>query len=103
MLWPEKPIEKAQRDLLDHLNDDRPHKLSFDQIVFILRKAKEAGYHDGMNYFCADVGYSSPTPIPTVDELADLMRDFNKRAAVQAAASARIEAAMQRLNLGVAA
>lgn len=88
MLRPELELEKAQTWLLDCLSDTRSHKLSHDQVIFILRKAKEIGYHEGMAYFCGDVGYSMPTPIEPKDESADLMRqiqDSQKHIAAQMA------------------
>ena len=44
-LWPEKPVEAAQRLLLDCLNDDRPAHLSPDHVLLILRMARQAGHH----------------------------------------------------------
>lgn len=77
LLWPDKPLLDAQRLLCDCLNDDRPAKLDFSQVLFILSKAKEKGIHDGMTYIADCVGYSHPTPIEPEDEVATLQREFN--------------------------
>lgn len=76
MLWPEKPIKDAQNLLLACLNTERPEKLSPDQAMLILRIAKEKGCHFGIEFICAQLGYSTPTPIEPEDEKAKLMRDF---------------------------
>ena len=77
LLWPDKPLLDAQRLLCDCLNDDRPAKLDFSQVLFILRLAKDKGKHDGMTYIADFVGYSHPTPIEPEDEVAALQREFN--------------------------
>jgi hypothetical protein len=74
VFWPELLVDAAARKLCDWLNPDQPHKLSQEQVLLIFRKAKEAGYHDGMVYFCAHSGYSTPVPVEPRDELADLQR-----------------------------
>ena len=40
LLWPEKSQESAQRTLLDCLNDERPAKLSPEQVMLVLRLAR---------------------------------------------------------------
>lgn len=76
MLWPEKPIKDAQNLLLACLNTERLEKLSPDQAMLILRVAKEKGCHFGIQFICAQLGYSTPTPIEPEDEKAKLMREF---------------------------
>lgn len=72
MLFPDLLAEAAQKKLLDCLDDDRPHKLTFDQVMFILRKAKECGYHEGMALICGDIGYTMGQPIKSADVVAEL-------------------------------
>ena len=76
ILWPEKPLADAQRLLLACLNTDRSEKLCPNQTLLILKLAKEAGSHVGINYVCGVLNYSQPTPIEPEDEKAQLMRDF---------------------------
>jgi hypothetical protein len=43
-LWPAKPTEQARKDLLDCLNRDNDRKLCVEEVMAILRMAREAGY-----------------------------------------------------------
>jgi len=76
VMWPEKPINDAQKLLLSCLNDDRPEKLSPDQAFLIERMARDAGHHIAIEFRCKALSYSIPTPIEPEDEKAQLMRDF---------------------------
>lgn len=76
MLWPELLIDQAQKKLLDCLNPERQHHLTPEQASLILRKAKEAGKHEAMEFVCAYIGYSNPTPIEPADERAQLQKQF---------------------------
>lgn len=98
MLWPEKPAEAAQRLILDCLNEDRPARLCPEQMMFVLRLARQKGFHDGMNFVCGDVGYSKPQPLEPEDEVSELMRAFNASVEVQAQLTARIEKAVSRIR-----
>lgn len=73
-IWPDKPVIQAQTLLCNCLNDERPEKLDFSQVLFILKLAKERGIHEGMEYIAEEVGYSKPQPIEPRDELAELLR-----------------------------
>lgn len=99
LMFPEKAPDSAQRALLDCLNDDRPAKLSPDQVLLVLRLARAAGYHDGINFIAADLGYGTPIPIEPRDEVADLMRAFNDSVKQQAVLAAKIEKAAGRMNM----
>lgn len=99
VLWPEKAPDAAQRMLLDCLNEDRPAKLSPEQVLLVLRLARAKGCHDGINFIAADLGYGTPVPMEPRDEVADLMRAFNDSVAQQASLAERIEKAANRLNM----
>lgn len=73
-LFPEKPRESAQRLLLDCLNEDRPAKLSPEQVLLILRLARERGFHGGIAFVLDNLHYGPTIPIEPRDEAADLMR-----------------------------
>lgn len=76
LLWPDIEPLAAQRKLLDCLNDDRPHHLTPSQVVFVLRRARGAGVHTGMEHLCAVLGYAPPVPVAPQDEAAELQRQF---------------------------
>lgn len=106
MLWPEKSTESAQRLLLDCLNDDRPAKLCPEQVMLVLRLARKKGYHAGVDFILADLGYTPTTPIEPRDEAADLMRQYIAAVEEQKRTADRMEKAASRMGLravGVAA
>lgn len=76
MLWPDKTADAAHRLLLQCFNEDRPEKLGPDQVLFILKLAREKGFHDGINFIARDCGYTDPEPMDAEDEKALLMRAF---------------------------
>lgn len=73
-LWPHKPIEQARQQLLDCLNRDNSRKLDLDELLALLRMAREAGFHDTKHWIDVDLGYDPSMPAdPFVqrDRLAD--------------------------------
>lgn len=98
LLWPEKSAKAAQTALLDAMNDDRPAKLSPDQVLFILRIARNKGYHAGIDFINQDLGYRPAVPVEPKDEVADLMSKFNESVSAQEALVARIESAANRIG-----
>jgi hypothetical protein len=96
-VFPEKSPESAQRALLDCLNDDRPAKLSPDQTKLILRLARDKGFHGGIAFLLADLGYAPTTPIEPKDEVAELQRQFIEAGAQAAELGARMEQMVQRI------
>lgn len=98
-LWPEKLKEAAQRALLDHLNPDRPAKLAPDQVLFILRLARERGHHNGIDYILSDLGYAPTKPIEPRDEASDLMRRYIESVEEQKRTADRMEKAAARLGM----
>lgn len=74
LLWPDLLIDKAQRKLLDCLNEDRPEKLSPDQAYYIEKLAKAKGSHIAIEFRCNDMNYTIPTPIEPKDEMAELLK-----------------------------
>ena len=90
-LWPELLIDAAQRKLLDCLNPERPAKLDPEQVLFILRLARERGCHAGMSFLAASLSYAEPVPIEPRDEADELRRQFIESTRSLAAMAARIE------------
>lgn len=76
ILWPEKPLSQAQQLLLSCLNTERAEKLNPEQALLIIKLAKEAGIHTGIEYICHTLSYTMPQPIQPEDEKAQLMREF---------------------------
>jgi len=103
VLFPELAPDQAQRKLLDCLNPERPHKLSPEQTMLLLRMARAKGCHAGMEFLCSELGYAAPQPVEPRDEMAELMRDFNAAVALQAQLAERMEKAAGRVGLRVAA
>lgn len=73
-LWPEKSTDSAQRLLLDCLNEDRPQRLAPEQVLLILRYARERGCHVGMQFLADELSYAAPVPIEPKDEADELRR-----------------------------
>lgn len=90
ILFPEKPVEVAQRQLLACMNPDRPEKLSPDQAVLVMQIASNAGSDAGIAYLCKTLNYSTPTRIQPEDEKAKLMRDFIQAQKVMSSISERL-------------
>ena len=103
LLWPEKTAKAAQTALLDALNEDRPAKLSPDQVLFILRLSRKKGYHGGVDFINQDIGYRPAVVVEPRDEVADLMARFNESISIQADLVSRIESAASRINTARAA
>lgn len=103
LIWPDVAPDQAQRKLLAALDDTRPEKLSPSQLVFVLRQAREKGYHLGLGYLLADLGYAPTNPIEPRDEASELMRQYIEAAAEMKRTAERMERAASRVGLKVAA
>ncbi len=91
MLWPELDPLAAQRKLLDCLNEDRPQHLTPQQVVLVLKWARERGCHVGMQYLADELSYAEPMPIEPKDEADELRRKFLAAAADLSRMAERIE------------
>jgi hypothetical protein len=92
-LWPEKTATAAAQSMSDCLNADRREKLAPEQVVLILRMAREKGYHAAMQFIAFDTGYKA-TPVDPKTQEAELQERFI--AAVGNLAD--IQAQLQRLQ-----
>lgn len=90
-LWPDKTPDAAQRLLLDCLNDDRPQHLTPDQVVLLLRLARDRGVHTGMRYLAQRLSYAEPAPTDPQDEVGQLQREYIEAARGMARLAERIE------------
>lgn len=90
-LWPEIEADAAGRRLSDCLNDAKREKLSPEQVLLILRLAREVGCHAGVNFMLRDLGYADAQPIEPEDERAALQRQFIESTRALAKLAQRIE------------
>lgn len=74
-LWPPMGVEAAQRKLLASLNPERNEKLGPDEVLALLRMARDRGCHVGMQYLAAALSYADPVPIEPKDEADQLRRE----------------------------
>lgn len=82
-LWPEKLFDHAQRHLLDCLNDERPHRLTPEQVLLVADLARTAGCHMFMAYCAQRLHYDAPVPRQPRDEAAELQRAYVQAVAQQ--------------------
>lgn len=97
MLWPEKAADAAQRTLLDCMNPDRPNRLNPEQVVLLLRKARQVGRHETVEWLMGDLGYTKPIPIDPRDEVAELQRQFIAATQTLGGMAARIQELNEQL------
>lgn len=102
-LWPEKAPQHAQRALLDCLNEDRPAKLSPEQVMLIIRFAKDKGHHGAIAFILQSLSYAPTTPIEPRDEAAELQKQFIAATHAMQELSKRMESLTARPMLRSAA
>lgn len=92
MLWPDKSIEAASRQLMDCLNTARNEKLDVSQVMFILTQAKTCGCHSPFAWLAGQIGYDIKpiTKFEEVDRLTTVVEQSTKTLASALAALERI-------------
>ena len=98
-LWPSLPPESASRKLAHCVDASRAERLTPSEVIFVLRAAREIGYHEPMNFFAADVGYKAE-PVTAEEEVADIFDDMRLMLSKQAEYASRIERAAKRMQSG---
>lgn len=88
---PELPADTAAKWLTDCLNPDRREQLHPDQFLMLLRMARQANYHQAMDYLAGELGYEAPRPVEPEDQYAALQREFVNATKVQAHILDRME------------
>lgn len=81
MLWvSDKSVDQAHKLLLDCLNPDRPEKLSYSQVIYIFRLAKQAGFHAGFDWYANECEYECQpiTKAEQVDRLTSVIEQASK-------------------------
>lgn len=91
-LWPSKLRKQAGAWLSDCLNPERAAKLDLEEVVEILRMARAAGIHCGMNQLCDDSGYEHPKITPQMSEAQKLAARMKAIAAEYANLADEMEA-----------
>jgi len=102
LLWPEKSPDAAQRLLLDCLNEDRASRLSPEQVMLVLRMARDRGCHVGMQYIASELSYAEPQPIEPKDAADVLRRQILDMGRTLQVALARLDAVEKPTLRGVA-
>lgn len=95
-LWPDKTPDAAGRLVQDCLNPSRSEKFDVTQVMFIFRRAKEAGCHGPFMWFSGEVGYDA-RPITKAEEADRLTTVVEQSTKTLAAALAQLER-IQRTN-----
>lgn len=98
-LWPHKPMEQARKELLDALNRDNPRKLDPEEVMAVLRMAREAGFHNAKHWMDVELGYAPSQPVEPEDELAKLIRLYLESRQNENALAPKIEAGIARLRI----
>lgn len=91
MLWPDKSIDNAGRQLLDCLNPSRAEKLDLSQAMHLLAKAKEKGHHASMAWICNEVGYEAPRPTTQAEDVDRVTKVIEQSTTALAGALATLE------------
>ncbi len=95
MLWPDKQIDAAARLLTDCLNCARNEKLELSQTLFILRAARDVGYHAAFLWLASEMGYDAK-PVSPAEELDRLTSVVEQSTAALTSALAQLERVQAR-------
>lgn len=90
MLWPDKTPDAAGRLVQDCLNPSRNEKFDVTQVMFVFKKAKDAGCHSPFAWFSSEVGYDS-RPITKAEEADRLTSVVDQASKTLADALVRLE------------
>lgn len=75
-MWPGKPQRDAHNLLDACLNPERREKFAPHDVLYILKRGREAGCHTGVSYICEQAGYTTPAPVDPEDELSAMLREY---------------------------
>lgn len=90
-LYPDKPMEEARRLVLKWCDPDRHEKPSLTQLLFLMRKGRDAGCHVFASFLLTQSGYDEPRAVEPQDEAAELQRAFIKSVEQQKALLERLQ------------
>lgn len=93
LLWPDKSVDNASRQLLDCINPSRAEKLELSQIMRIFSLAKESGCHGPFSWLAGEIGYDVKpiTRAEEVDRLTTVVEQSTKTLSAALAALERIQ------------
>lgn len=77
MFWPEKTPDGAGRYMHDCLNGNRAERLSPGQLLVLMRKARNVGFHGLATFYMREAGYMAPVPNNPSVEAAQITLDIN--------------------------
>ncbi len=92
-MWPSLPVREAHNRLDACLNPERRENFHPTDILYILRRGREAGCHSLMLFLARESGYTDPQPMEPEDERAKLQREFVQAQRAMAQLAARMERA----------
>lgn len=99
-MWPSMPVREAHNRIDACLNPERREKFSPHDLLYVLRRGRDAGCHSLMGFLAGDAGYRAE-PIEPEDEMARLQREFLAGVEAQKVTAARMERIAQALGLGM--
>lgn len=70
-LWPTIKMDTAHARLMNSLSQDKPEKLTLDEIIHVCRITGRA---DPLLYMAAELHYSRPVPVTPEDEREQLLQ-----------------------------
>lgn len=96
-LWPSLSADAAGKKVANCLNNEHAQQFHPQDILWILKQAKQAGIHSAMAYIASECGYAMPAPIEPLDEAAQLQKEFINAVQMQERLLRRFE----KLNLPI--
>lgn len=98
MMWPELPVDHASTKVRDCLNSERRERFNPEQVLLIMRLARQAGCHALAAYMMREAGYADPQPVEPEDEVAKMQREFVEATRTLANLAAKIESTQARVT-----
>lgn len=90
-LWPSLTADAAGKKVSNCLNTEHAQQFHPQDILWILKQARQAGVHSAMAYIAGECGYSLPQPLEPLDEAAELQRQFIQSVEAQQRLLKRLE------------
>jgi hypothetical protein len=75
-MWPNKPHRDAHNLLDACLNPERREKFAPHDVLYVLKRGREADCHVAMEFLCGESGYTKPVPIDPESERAKREREL---------------------------
>ena len=91
-------MDQAHRELGDCLNRDNRRNFDPEEIIALLKMAREAGFHQAKHWIDSELGYSPSEPVEPETELARLQRDYINAVKTLAQITPKIEEQAARLK-----